>query len=424
MDTSSNNLGSTWERTISQANIFGPRTITGRKVATGYTPVTTPSNVMQGPEPRPIVQGPTVQPGPQPVTQKPSPKVEVKKKSTDKTKGEQNYQDQFKKEIANAYQQQIDFLTQQEQGLQGQLPTQLEQISGQFEAMKPDLQSQLQMQQEAGAQAQEGIKATTQQNLANIRRSAEEQAQRAVQQFGGVGGSSAAQAAGELIAREQLRAQGAAQMQQAQGIQNVQNQLRTIQAEYNANINKLNLEKEKALQTARNEFNRQLETIRQSKAQAGATKSSQTLAALQDFATRRRTIEDQSTALANNLTLMKEQAASQANLLRLQSSLATPEVTPVNFAALFGTGKPGETLTQSNEAAKLLQAIVNTGNLAKYGITDLGVDPVTKERLFQTTNGIIDIKGNLRTGTGQFQQQNPSFWDWAFSPATPEQPKQ
>lgn len=327
---------------------------------------------------------------------------------------EEKYQEQLRKEIANAYQQQINFLTGQEQALQAQFPGQLQQLEGQYEALRPELQAQLQAQQEAGTIAQEDIRAAEQANLAGIRRTAEEQGLRAVQQFGGVGGSSAAQAAGELLAREQLRSQGAARTQAAQNIQNVQQQLRTIQAEYNSNVNRLNLEKERALQTARNEFNRQLETIRQSRMQAGVTKANQTISALQDFATRRRTIEDQATALQNNLALLKQQADSQANLLRLQSSLATPATTPVSFAGLFQGATGEQRLTQSNEAAKLLQSLVNTGNLTQYGIADLGTDPVTGERIFQTDIGIVDSRGNLRTGTGQFQQQNPSWWSSLF----------
>lgn len=327
---------------------------------------------------------------------------------------EEKYQDQLRKEIQNAYQQQINFLTGQEQALQAQFPGQLQQLEGQYEALRPELQAQLQTQQEAGAIAQEDIRAAEQANLAGIRRTAEEQGLRAVQQFGGVGGSSAAQAAGELLAREQLRSQGAARTQAAQNIQNVQQQLRTIQAEYDSNVNRLNLEKERALQTARNEFNRQLETIRQSRMQAGVTKANQTISALQDFATRRRTIEDQATALQNNLALLKQQADSQANLLRLQSSLTTPATTPVSFAGLFQGATGEQRLTQSNEAAKLLQSLVNTGNLTQYGIADLGTDPVTGERIFQTDIGIVDSRGNLRTGTGQFQQQNPSWWSSLF----------
>lgn len=368
---------------------------------------------VQGPQPQPAVQGPQAQPQPK-VT--PAPKKEEKPKATAPKKkeksAEEKYQEMLRKEIQNAYQQQIDFLSSQEANLQSQFPGQLEQLGAQYEALRPELQAQLKAQQEAGATAQEGIKATEQQNLATIRRGAEEQGLRAVQQFGGVAGSSAGQAAGELLAREQLRAQGAARTQAAQNIQNVQQQLRTIQAEYDSNINKLNLEKERALQTARTEFNRQLDTIRASKMQAGVTKSNQTIVALQDFASRRRAIEDQSTALANNLTILKQQAESQANLLRLQSSLAAPATTPVSFGALFAAGD--KKIGQSNEAAKLLQSLVATGNLSKYGVTDLGTDPVSKERIYQTDIGIVDSSGNLRTGLGQYQKQNPGIWESLF----------
>lgn len=333
-------------------------------------------------------------------------------KKTGKT-AEQKYQEDLKKEIQNAYQNQINFLSGQEADIQAALPGQLEQIGAQYENLRPGLEQQLALQQESGTQGIEQQKQAELQNVAGLRRQAEEQGLRAVQQFGGVGGSSAAQAAGELIAREQLRATGAAANQRATNIQSIQNQLRAIQAEYDSNVNKLNLEKERALQTARNEFNTQINNIKQAKMQAGVTKASQTISALQDFATRRREIENQSTALENNLTLLKQQAESQANLLRLQSSLATPQTTQVDFARLF-VGPNDQKMAQSNEAAKLLQTLSASGNLKQYGITDLGIDPVTKERLYSTTSGIIDSAGNLRSGTAQYNQQNPSWWDSLF----------
>lgn len=388
-----------------------------------------PTLRMIGPAPKPLeasykgTTGVSAQPyGPQnkPTTTT-APKAPSKPKAAPKPQKttEEIYQENLRKEIENAYKQQIDFLSQQEQTLQGQLPGQIEQIGAQYEALRPGLETQLGLQQQAGEQAQEGIRGTTQENLAAIRRSGEEQGLRAVQQFGGVGGSSAAQAAGELIAREQLRAQGAAQMQQAQGIQNIQQQLRTIQAEYDSNVNKLNLEKERAVQTARNEFNRQLETIRSAKMQAGVTKANQTIQALQDFATRRRAIEDQATALQNNLTMMRAQAEQSANLARLSSSLQAPTVTPIAFSQLFPNNSG-----QSNEAAKTLQAAINSGRpLSSFGITPIGKDPITNEDLYQTSDLIIiDSKGNKRTGSGQQmeilkqlesqQPKNTSWFNW------------
>lgn len=354
--------------------------------------------------------------GPQNKPAAAAPKAEPKKAEAPKKKektAEEKYQDDLRKEINKAYQNQIDFLSQREQELTGMLPGQLEQISGQYEALRPGMEQQLALQQESGAQGIEQQKQSELQNVAGLRRQAEEQGLRAVQQFGGVGGSSAAQAAGELIAREQLRATGAAANQRATNIQSIQNQLRAIQAEYDSNVNKLNLEKERSLQTARNEFNTQISNIKQSKMQAGVTKASQTLGALQDFATRRREIENQSNALQSNLTLLKQQAESQANLLRLQSSLAQPQTTPVDFTRLF-VGPGNQQLAQSKEAAKLLQTLSASGNLRQYGITDLGKDPVTGEQLYSTSSGIIDSAGNIRSGTAQYNEQNPSWWDSLF----------
>ena len=226
---------------------------------------------------------------------------------TQKT-AEQQYQEQVNKAIEDATRQQLQFLGEREAALQSELPTTLQQVASPYEQQLPLLQQQLQQQQQLGVEQTESLKQQEQQALAQSRRSAEEQGLRAVQQFGGVGGSSAAQAAGELIGREALRTQGAIQTQRAAGIQNIQTQLRAIQGEYDANVARLQLQKQQAISQARLDFQKQLDAIKQARAEVGVTKANQTLQALADFAARRRTLEDQSTQQENNLNLLREQA--------------------------------------------------------------------------------------------------------------------
>ena len=168
-----------------------------------------------------------------------APVARAKVKSTKSP--EQKYQEDLSRQISDSYKAQINFLTQQEQAAQAGLPGQLESIGQQYEAFLPELQSQLTQQQQAGATQQESLRMQEQQALAAGRRGAEEASQRAVQQFGGVGGSSAGQAASEIIGREQLKQAGSVQQQRVAGIENVNTQLRAIQSEYNSNVNKLQL---------------------------------------------------------------------------------------------------------------------------------------------------------------------------------------
>jgi hypothetical protein len=298
---------------------------------------------------------------------------------------EQKYQDDLRKEIENAYQSQVVFLSQQEQNLQAQLPDYLSSIGSPFEQQRPLLEQQLSEQQAQGLTEQERLRGLEQQSLAQIRRGGEEQSLRAVQQFGGVGGSSAAQAASELIGREQLRQQGTARTQTVQGIQSVNDQLRAIQSEFNANVSKLQLQKEQALSQARLNFQQQLDSIRKEKALAGVTKAQMTIDALGNFATRRREIENQVTTQQNNLQTLRETAALNAQNIVLQGQVAQQAgaSTPIKFS----------TFTNSAEAGKVLQGILQqTGNnpqlLANYGLRFAGQSP-TGEDLYSTSEGIV-----------------------------------
>jgi hypothetical protein len=298
---------------------------------------------------------------------------------------EQKYQDDLRKEIENAYQSQVGFLSQQEQNLQAQLPDYLSSIGSPFEQQRPLLEQQLSEQQAQGLTEQERLRGLEQQSLAQIRRGGEEQSLRAVQQFGGVGGSSAAQAASELIGREQLRQQGTARTQTVQGIQSVNDQLRAIQSEFNANVSKLQLQKEQALSQARLNFQQQLDSIRKEKALAGVTKAQMTIDALGNFATRRREIENQVTTQQNNLQTLRETAALNAQNIVLQGQVAQQAgaSTPIKFS----------TFTNSAEAGKVLQGILQqTGNnpqlLANYGLRFAGQSP-TGEDLYSTSEGIV-----------------------------------
>ena len=275
---------------------------------------------------------------------------------------EQKYQEDLSKQISDSYKAQLKFLSQQEQAAQAALPGQLESIGQQYEAFLPELQAQLAQQQQAGATQQESSRIQEQQGLAATRRGAEEASQRAVQQFGGVGGSSAGQAASEIIGREQLRQAGSIQQQRVAGIENINTQLRAIQSEYNSNVNKLQLEKQRALENVRNEFNKTIKEIQSAKMQAGVTKASQTMNALQDFATRRRTIEDQTTSLQNALNQARENAALSLQSYNLQQQLQVGS--PITYAGFTNPAERGKVIS-----TVVAQSGGDPRILAQYGLT-------------------------------------------------------
>lgn len=307
------------------------------------------------------------------------------------TSPEEAYQKDVRKQIENAYNEQLKFLTQQEQAAQEMLPTQLGIIQTQYESMIPELQQQLQTQQETGATQQEALRQQEAQAQAQIRRTGEEQSLRTLQRFGGIGGSSAAQAASELIGREQLKQLGQVQQQRVAGIENINTQLRAIQSEYNSNINKLNLEKERALQGVRDRFNQTIREIQAARQTAGTTKASQTLQALQDFATRRRSIEDQASNLQNALTLAREQAAINLQSLSLQQAV-TPQ--RINLPTSGFTNTPAETAGRAN----LINTVAAQGvpAIEEAGWSVIGTEPNGTVIYRDSQGTLFDSKGNIR----------------------------
>lgn len=402
---SANRPSDTIQATLSKPNPRGFSGVMGANIYSQGVPVGT-ANVQR----KDTVSEMTTRPQQPSVTPtKTQQKTQQKTQAKPQKTAQQQYEEDIRKQIEQGYKEQVGFLTQQEKSLQQNLPTYLQQVATPFEQQVPLLEQQLREQEQRATQEQLNLAQQEQQALAESRRAGEEQSVRLQQLYGGVGGSSTAQAGGEILAREQLRQMGNIQTQRAQGMQNIQNQLRTITAEYNQNLATLRLQKEQALNTARLDFQKQLDAIKSERATAGVTKAQRTLDALQQFASRRQSIEDQNRSFEMNLQMMREQANINAQQAMLQTQLSPQEITPISFTGLF-TGAGGQPLAQSEEARKLLQGIIAQGRTRELGLVDLGSDPVTGERLFQDATGqIIDDRGNLRSGVGQTlgQMQQP-----------------
>ena len=313
-----------------------------------------------------------------------------------------NYQSQIQKQINDAYKQQIDFLNNQSSNLQTQLPDYLQTVASPFEQQIPQLQSQLETQKQQAATDIQNTQQAEQQNIAAARRSGAEQTQRAVQQFGGVGGSSAAEAAGAVIGQQQLRNQGQAMQQSQMAQQNIQNQLRAIQSDYNANVSKLALQKEQALSQARLDFNKQLQAIETAKASAGQTKSSQTIQALQNFAAARSQIEQQAQTFQNNLALMRESAALSA----AQTAASQKYQTPVGATSKMDFGR-----LNSEQVKSTINAITQNGSITDpQSLAVYGVRPVGNNLYADSTGGIYDTDGNFVGGTPAQQIFGQKNW--------------
>jgi len=94
---------------------------------------------------------------------------------------------------------------------------------------------------------------------------------------------------------------------------------------------------------------------------AGVTKANQTITALQEFATRRRQIEDQSTALQNALQQARENASLQLQSLSLQNQLQVGS--PITYSAFTNPTERGKVIS-----TVLARAGSNPEILAQYGL--------------------------------------------------------
>ena len=195
---------------------------------------------------------------------------------------ENEYQKRLQKELDRAYKAGLENIQSQVTTLEQRQPELERQVTTQFESMVP------------------GIERQRETALAEARRQYETGLQRGQQVFGGVGASSAAQAVQDVASQELLRQQGQVQTQTSEA------------------LNRVNLEKQNTLTKLRDDFRRELQAINAQKFDLASQKSNAQLQALQDFAARRRQLEDFFTQRQANIE-------DQARATALQASVATPQ---------------------------------------------------------------------------------------------------
>ena len=195
---------------------------------------------------------------------------------------ENEYQKRLQKELDRAYKAGLQNIQSQVTTLEQRQPELERQVTTQFETIVP------------------GIERQRETALAEARRQYETGLQRGQQVFGGVGASSAAQAVQDVASQELLRQQGQVQTQTAEA------------------LNRVNLEKQNTLTKLRDDFRRELQAINAQKFDLASQKSNAQLQALQDFAARRRQLEDFFTQRQANIE-------DQARATALQTSVAAPQ---------------------------------------------------------------------------------------------------
>ena len=169
---------------------------------------------------------------------------------------EREYQNKLNKELEKAYKSGVSKLESDISSLSARQPELEAQVETQFAGLVP------------------GVERQRETALAEARRQFETGLQRGQQVFGGVSGSSAAQAVQDIASQELLRQTGNIQTQTAEA------------------LNKINTDKQNALIGLRQDFRRQLDAINAQRYELASQKSNAQLQALQDFAQRRRNLED------------------------------------------------------------------------------------------------------------------------------------
>ena len=233
---------------------------------------------------------------------------------------------QYQKDLNNLLNQQFqsgqDYLNQQTTNLQSYQPQYEQSVAQSYEAQVPEVQRQLEQQRVATGQQQEQVKGARESALAEARRQYQEGTQRTQQLFGGVAGSSAGQAQSELLAREQQRQFGQTQTATTQNLGQLSSNFANQEQMASNAIMAINADKQKALTQARDQFRQQLDTINSQRFQLAQDKSNKQIQALQDFNTRRRTLEDFYKQQEASLASYKAQQPIALNTYAQQLKLA------------------------------------------------------------------------------------------------------
>lgn len=258
-----------------------------------------------------------------------------------------------------------------------QLQPQYEQsiIQG-YESQRPMLEQTAQKSIADIGLQKEQTKQQRESALSTARRQYEQGLQKTQQLFGGVAGSSAGMAAADITGAEQMRQFGQATTQASQNLLQLGQAERDVQTNLTNALQQLEVRKQQDLMKLRDSFRQELNQINQAKGTLSMNKANAQLAALQDYNTRRRALDDMVTEQRMNLETYAQQLKLQA-----QYTPATPKVPDL-----------------TNLSTVPLPSNVIASNIDLYSQTEEGLKGLTNAGWRQYNVGNLELWGNQRTG--------------------------
>lgn len=218
-------------------------------------------------------------------------------------------QDEYYRQIDDAYKGSYDYLNQAESAVRGDLPNALAEAESIYKTNQSQLDNSKANANTTLNQQKTKAMSTKDSALADARRMFQEQSIGAQQRFGGA--SSAGQAFSEIQARELARQQGSTQRQFTEIDQGIETQRAQVDREYQTGLLQLEQQKQSAITSANRDFQNKLLQISQNRAQLGQAKAEARLGALSELRNQIFAINQQTQQFQQALELQR-QASGQA----------------------------------------------------------------------------------------------------------------
>lgn len=218
-------------------------------------------------------------------------------------------QDEFNREIDNAYSGTYDYLNQAEANLRADYPNVLAEANANFTTNQALLNNQRDSALNQYSTQQKNAQNKYEDVLSSARRTLNEQRMGANQRFGG--SSSAGQAATELQNVEFQRQQGQNVRQLGDLTAQIDMHRQDVEKQHQAGLLQLETQKQSAINQAQRDFQSKLLEITNNRAQVGQAKAQARLAALQNLRNQVFAIEQQNKQFKQTLELQRQQAQLQ-----------------------------------------------------------------------------------------------------------------
>lgn len=214
-------------------------------------------------------------------------------------------------EVDSIFNPLMETLDKIKSGLQGGYDDFLNSYSKPFEAQIPLIQQAGEQGLSKIGQAKEKVNSGMTNALNAASQQYNELQMRNNQLFGGAALSSAGQASGEILGREQMRNTGNIRQSATTAMADLETEARNLQANVTSQVNNLTMLKDKAISDAKIAFDDRMREIELQKGQLESNKSYEKLNTLRNFNATITAIDDKFTTFKQNL-LQQAQEASQA----------------------------------------------------------------------------------------------------------------